>query len=192
MVAAATRLFAERGFHDVSMEEIADQVGITKPMLYAYFGSKEGLHAACIERALGPLAPRLEAAVDPALPLERQLWHGLLAFFSFVAQERELWAQLYVAAGAQGGAASEQVARVRDQLHATLSTLLRRAALAAGVRSRLLEEIDSQAAAPSRAAEALAAEAAHEPFEAEMLARRLMNFAWRGFEALLDERIWRP
>src|ERR1700757_2494818 len=101
MLSAATRLFAERVFHDVSMEEIAEQVAITKPMLYAYFGSKEGLHAACIERAVGPLTARLEQAVDPGLPPERQLWEGLFAFFSFVAEERKLWTQLYVAAGTQ-------------------------------------------------------------------------------------------
>ena len=43
MVAAAEKLFAERGYHGVSMDQIAAASGITKPMLYEYFGSKEGL-----------------------------------------------------------------------------------------------------------------------------------------------------
>ena len=40
MVAAAQAVFAERGYHAASMDEIAERSGITKPMLYSYFGSK--------------------------------------------------------------------------------------------------------------------------------------------------------
>ena len=39
----AGRVFAARGYHAASMEEIAGQAGVTKPLVYAYFGSKEGL-----------------------------------------------------------------------------------------------------------------------------------------------------
>src|SRR5688500_12358608 len=52
MLAAATQLFAERGYANVPMDAIATQTGITKPLLYSYFGSKEGLYAACIRRFL--------------------------------------------------------------------------------------------------------------------------------------------
>ena len=41
--AAAARLFAERGFGTVSMREIAEAAGVSKPMLYYYFESKVGL-----------------------------------------------------------------------------------------------------------------------------------------------------
>ena len=55
MVAAAERLFSEHGYHGVSMDQIAAASGISKPMLYEYFGSKEGLFLACVERARGQL-----------------------------------------------------------------------------------------------------------------------------------------
>ena len=51
MVEAASALFSEHGFGGVSMDDIAKASGITKPMLYAYFDSKEGLFAACVEVA---------------------------------------------------------------------------------------------------------------------------------------------
>src|SRR5215217_70452 len=63
MVAAAERLFSERGYHGVSMDEIAAASGITKPMLYEYFGSKEGLFLACMERARGQLFEAIGSAV---------------------------------------------------------------------------------------------------------------------------------
>ena len=49
MLRAAGEAFATHGFHGSSMDEIARAAGITKPMLYRYFGSKEGLYAAYLE-----------------------------------------------------------------------------------------------------------------------------------------------
>ena len=63
MVAAAERLFSERGYHGVSMDEIAAASGISKPMLYEYFGSKEKLFLACVERARGRLFEEIARAV---------------------------------------------------------------------------------------------------------------------------------
>ncbi|MGI8624769.1 MAG: helix-turn-helix domain-containing protein, partial [Solirubrobacteraceae bacterium] len=39
MLRVAGEVFAERGFHPASMDEIAGRADISKPMLYAYFGS---------------------------------------------------------------------------------------------------------------------------------------------------------
>ena len=39
----ALRLFAARGYDAVGIQEIVDEAGITKPTLYHYFGSKQGL-----------------------------------------------------------------------------------------------------------------------------------------------------
>jgi AcrR family transcriptional regulator len=39
----AEEVFAERGFQATTMEDIAERVGVTKPLIYEYFGSKEGL-----------------------------------------------------------------------------------------------------------------------------------------------------
>jgi AcrR family transcriptional regulator len=44
-------LFAERGYAAVKMDEIAAAVGVTKPLLYNYFGNKERLYITCMERA---------------------------------------------------------------------------------------------------------------------------------------------
>ena len=43
---AAVRVFSEQGYHDASMDEISDVAGVSKPMIYAYLGSKEDLFAA--------------------------------------------------------------------------------------------------------------------------------------------------
>jgi AcrR family transcriptional regulator len=69
------RLFAERGFEGTSIEEIAAQAGVSKPVVYEHFGGKEGLYAVVVDREVerltavtitlseGPYSkPRFEAA----------------------------------------------------------------------------------------------------------------------------------
>jgi AcrR family transcriptional regulator len=44
------RLFAERGLDGTSIEEIAAQAGVSKPVVYVHFGGKEGLYAVVVDR----------------------------------------------------------------------------------------------------------------------------------------------
>src|ERR1700689_1765861 len=47
------RLFAERGLHGTSIEEIAARAGVSKPVVYEHFGGKEGLYAVVVDREVG-------------------------------------------------------------------------------------------------------------------------------------------
>ena len=51
------RLFAERGFEGTSIEEIAAQAGVSKPVVYEHFGGKEGLYAVVVDREGDPHSP---------------------------------------------------------------------------------------------------------------------------------------
>src|SRR3954452_24407209 len=93
---AALELFTERGFDDAARAAIAARVGITKPMLYSYFGSKEGLYLACIERAARPMIETMQAAALAESEPDRRLWSGTRAFLGWVEEHREVWARFYV------------------------------------------------------------------------------------------------
>lgn len=60
---AATRLFGRRGFANVSIREICQQAQASLPMVYYYFGSKEGLFEAVVDRQLSlqPFVRELES-----------------------------------------------------------------------------------------------------------------------------------
>jgi AcrR family transcriptional regulator len=60
IVAAACRAFGERGYAATSVADIAEAAGISKPLIYNYFGSKDGLHAACVRHANAELAEEIE------------------------------------------------------------------------------------------------------------------------------------
>ncbi|MBW2585303.1 MAG: TetR/AcrR family transcriptional regulator [Deltaproteobacteria bacterium] len=51
LLETATELFAEKGYAGTSVREIVDQAGVSKPVLYYYFKSKEGLFYAILEWA---------------------------------------------------------------------------------------------------------------------------------------------
>jgi len=72
---AATELFFERGYEGVSVDAIVERVGGSKTTVYSYFGGKDGLFAAVIEKTCGEfMKPLLEldlAYSGPKLGLRR-------------------------------------------------------------------------------------------------------------------------
>ena len=138
MLEAAERAFAERGFHAASVDAIAEASGITKPMVYAYFGSKEGLYRACMQRARARLLAALRDGVDTSAAPDQQLWHGLLAVFTFVERERDSWAILLGEVTQGTGPFAAEGAEVRRELAALVAELLRRAAAAEGLDTATL------------------------------------------------------
>ena len=48
----ALELFSEKGYDATSVREICEAAGITKPTLYHFYGSKEGVYRAIVEGAL--------------------------------------------------------------------------------------------------------------------------------------------
>lgn len=70
----AARLFAEKGFAGTSLQDIADAVGLTRPAVYHYFGSKERVLAVLVEEtsvssADGLRLVRTRADLDPSAKL---------------------------------------------------------------------------------------------------------------------------
>ena len=67
LLLTAERLFAERGFHNVAVRDIADEAGVTHPLIYYYWSSKEELLAAVMEHTQSRI--RRAARSDDALEL---------------------------------------------------------------------------------------------------------------------------
>lgn len=107
MLDAAVAVFSRRGFHLASMDDIAEVAGVSKPMIYAYLGSKDDLFIACIHRETQRLMELITAAVPAGLPPDERLRRGLLAFFEFVTEYRDGWIMLYRQARVHGTFAGE-------------------------------------------------------------------------------------
>jgi AcrR family transcriptional regulator len=193
MLEVAERAFAARGFHAASVDAIAEGAGISKPMVYAYFGSKEGLYRACMARARERLFETLRQGVDPAAAPDRQLWHGVLAFFTFVEEQRDSWSVLLGEVTAGTGPFAAEGAEVRREVAVVVGDLLRRAAEDEGLEVTAMALSEQLARALIGAGESLAVWWGDHPEEpAERVALVLMNFAWNGLGGLVAGRTWTP
>lgn len=94
MLDVAEHVFGERGYRATSMDEIAERCGVSKPMLYEYFGSKDGLLLACVARSQAELGEVTQKAIAGATTPKDALWRGMLAYFSFVDSHRRSFAML--------------------------------------------------------------------------------------------------
>jgi AcrR family transcriptional regulator len=92
---AAVAVFTQRGFQGASMDAVAERVGVTKPVLYAHFGSKDGLLLACISRARAELLEVTTAAAAGARGPEEMLRQGIKAFFDYLDAQGPSWMLLY-------------------------------------------------------------------------------------------------
>jgi AcrR family transcriptional regulator len=83
----ADRVIQRRGV-EVSMDEIASEAGITKPVLYRHFGDKDGLYQALTERYIDELKGSLKPATQASEPRER-LAAAIDAYLRYVEREPE-------------------------------------------------------------------------------------------------------
>ncbi len=153
-VAAAHGLFAERGYAAVTMDGVAAAVGVTKPLLYNYFGNKEQLYLAVLERAGDGLLDTVVAAVGETSNPAEALSLGLHAFFDFVDQDRAAWAVLFDETLPAGGEIAERVGGYRTRLCDLIATSLL-AQLPERSRERARTEVEALSTAVMGAAEAL-------------------------------------
>ncbi|PJI94752.1 TetR/AcrR family transcriptional regulator [Luteimicrobium subarcticum] len=70
LLGIATELFAEHGYHHISMDDIADRAGVSKPVLYRHFPSKLDLYLAVVDACADHLVREVEEALAPARALE--------------------------------------------------------------------------------------------------------------------------
>jgi AcrR family transcriptional regulator len=105
----AEALFAERGYARASMDELARRAGVTKPVVYELFGSKDGLFGACVDRSIERLAADISTAVRAEDEPEARLRAGGLAFIRFAAGNRVAWDLM-----SMGGSFEEKARAVRS------------------------------------------------------------------------------
>jgi AcrR family transcriptional regulator len=151
----AHELFAERGFAEVTMDEIAAAVGVTKPLLYNYFGNKERLYIACMEQAGDSLIKTVGAAIAETASPGDAMGAGVRAFFAFLDSDRAAWAVLFDETLPSSGEVAEKVSSYRGQIIQLVSVSLL-AQIPEGSRAAYRVEIEALSAALLGAAEELA------------------------------------
>jgi AcrR family transcriptional regulator len=90
IIRIAARLFSERSYYDVTMDEVAAKVGVAKGTLYLYFESKEKLYLAILENGFKALESLIEREVAKGDPAPEILKKVLRLIFGFYRQNMDI------------------------------------------------------------------------------------------------------
>ena len=189
MLDEALRVFAQRGYHGASMADIAAGAGVTKPMVYAYFGSKDDLYLRCIDHAAARLMAAFDIAPDDNETLDETMWRRILAYFRFVGDHRDELARRL----RPGRGDRQPVQQARRAGAAPRRRAGRRPAGGGGPPGTRRQDLEPMAEAIVGAGEALGDWWVEHPEEsAEAMALREMNLIWMGLGGLLRGEYWTP
>ena len=112
----AAEIFGTEGYAATSIQTVAERAGISKPLVYNYFGSKEGLFLACLEHGGTIVADEIERiARGDADGVERGL-NTLDGMFSILEPQPYLWKLFYDPTAPSSGAFADAVRHYTDRI----------------------------------------------------------------------------
>jgi TetR/AcrR family transcriptional regulator len=86
----ALELFSEKGYDATSVREICEAAGVTKPTLYHFYGSKEGVYHALVDGALERFRADMSAALSGHGPVREQMRRMARAYVDAAVREPDL------------------------------------------------------------------------------------------------------
>jgi AcrR family transcriptional regulator len=120
---AATELFAERGYHGASMDEIARRSGVSPPVVYDHFASKQDLHRRLLERHYADLREVWRQNLPGDEPADVRIARSIDAWFAYVQAHPYAWRMLFAdttgdpsVEAVRRGVAAESRAAIRPML----------------------------------------------------------------------------
>jgi AcrR family transcriptional regulator len=146
----AQEVFAARGFHPTSMNEIAEAAGVTKPVLYQHFRSKRELYVELLDDVGGRLREAIDKATAEAPGPHEQVRWGFRAYFGFVAEQHSAFRLLFGGGTRRDEEFAEHARRVESSIAEAIATLIDVAGLDAAERRLLAHGIVGLAEGTSR------------------------------------------
>jgi AcrR family transcriptional regulator len=174
----SVQVFAQRGFHSTSMNDVADAVGVTKPVLYQHFESKQDLYLALLDEAGTRLRNAITKAVAGAHNGKQATEMGFKAYFRWVADDHDAFLLLFGSRANRDEESTAAIRRITAGLAKAIAPLIAvdiendhqlmlahgLVGLAEGVSRRLVERGES--------------------FDAEVLGQQVADMAWAGLRAV--------
>lgn len=178
IIDVAIPVFARRGFHGASMNDVAEAAGVTKPVLYQHFASKQDLHLALIDDVGKRMITAISKGTAGATNGKNQTELGFQAYFRWVADDRDAFLLLFSTQASGDETATKAIRRITSDAASAIAPLIAveidhekqrtlahgLVGLAEGVSRRLVER--------------------GEDFDPDELARLVANLAWAGLRSI--------
>ena len=120
----ARKVFGAKGFHGVSMEDVAREAGVTKPILYDHFSSKEALYLALLDADSLELEDRIRRALVAPTGNRERIRASFEAYFEFVDEHAEGFQLLMQETVGANESFRRGVGAVRDRIQQEVSDLI--------------------------------------------------------------------
>jgi AcrR family transcriptional regulator len=183
MLDAAVQMFSVNGYHETSMDTIAAEAQISKPMLYLYYGSKEDLFGACLDRELSRFIDTVRADIDFTLGPKDLLRNTIVSFLRYIDANRAAWIVMYTQATSSQTFA-QTVREGREQIIELVAGLVR-----AGSRTpRTDSEHEMTAVALVGAGEAMANRVSTGDIGVDEAAHLTIDLFWHGLRGTPGDR----
>ena len=183
MLDAAVQMFSVNGYHETSMDAIAAQAQISKPMLYLYYGSKEDLFGACLNRELSRFIDVVRADIDFNQGPKDLLRNAIGSFMRYIDANRASWIVMYTQATSSQTFA-DAVREGREQIIEMVAGLMR-----AGSRApRTDGEYEMMAVALVGAGEAMATRLSTGDIDVDEAAGLMIDLFWHGLKGTPEDR----
>jgi len=124
LLQVARRVFGTSGFHAASMEAVAKEAGVTKPILYDHFPSKKDLYLALIDADLAVLHEEVRKALAAPTGNRERIRASFEAYFDFVDDHAEGFRLLMQETVGADEEFRLRVGQVRDQILAEVADLI--------------------------------------------------------------------
>ncbi|MGH9187579.1 MAG: TetR/AcrR family transcriptional regulator [Acidimicrobiales bacterium] len=179
LLRVALGVFSERGFHQTSMNDIAQAAGVTKPVLYQHFRSKRDLYLELLEDVGNQLREAIGKAIARAIGPHQQVESGFQAYFRFVADQESAFKVLFGGGARRDQEFAEAVERVEVAMAESIAGLIEVEGLDPDRRLLLAHGIVGLAEGTSRhwVARGLAG-------DPDLLAAQVAELAWAGLRGI--------
>jgi AcrR family transcriptional regulator len=120
----ALDVFAVRGFHPTSMNDVAEAAGVTKPVLYQHFRSKRQLYGELLDDVGARLLDEILKVTAEAPGPRQQVEAGFAAYFRFVANHPNAFKLLFGGGARRDEEFAAAVEHLEEQLAEAIAALI--------------------------------------------------------------------
>ena len=136
---AARRVFADRGFHEATVDDIAEAAGVAKGTVYLYYHSKRDIYWAALKHGIAALHEELEREMSAAKTVAGKVHAFIATKMRFIEQDRDFF-KIYYSEFGNAFAHPTQVHEEFRELYNRQARLLE-GVLQEGVRQRTIRNI---------------------------------------------------
>ena len=170
---AAARVFADHDPSEVSFETVADEAGVSRSLVYSYFGDRGSLFAAAYTHQMNELDRELDGALESLGSDRERLDEAVRAYLHFASRHRTQWNLIASASSSRHPAVRDAIDARTDRIAASLGGSAEARLLVRGVvgmlEAAVVHLLDSDDADPDE------------------LAKLLSQVVWAGVSSLISE-----